>query len=47
MADNSRRHQQYKAPSHLAWNHKQDGLLGEVFDMQHLREQQKQFMKYI
>jgi hypothetical protein len=35
---NSKRTQQWKVPSHLAWNHKPFGIAGEVLDMKKIRE---------
>jgi hypothetical protein len=33
---NSKRQYQWRVPSHLAWNHKTYGILGEVIDVKHM-----------
>ena len=38
MEKNSKRHLQWKLPSFLAWNHKPEGILGEIIDFKRLRE---------
>lgn len=35
---NSARTQQWRVPSSLAWNHKQNGIVGEVVDIKKIRE---------
>lgn len=38
LGRNSARTQQWRIPSHLAWNHKQHGIVGEVVDFQRVRD---------
>ena len=40
IARNSARTQQWRVPSHLAWDHKQYGIFGEVVDFKNVRETQ-------
>lgn len=39
IAKNSRREDNWRTPSMLAWNHKQYGLLGEILDIEKMRSQ--------
>ena len=38
LESNSKRTQQWRLPSHLAWDHKPHGILGEVIDMKKIIE---------
>lgn len=38
IEQNSKRTQQWRIPSHLAWNHKQYGIVSEVIDVKRIRE---------
>lgn len=40
---NWRREDQYKIPSVYAWAHKQDGIMGEIFDMDEIRRKDQMF----
>jgi len=42
----TKREDQWKTPSIYAWNHKQDGLMGEIFDMDEVRSKQEQLSRY-
>lgn len=47
LDENSRRTQHWRVPSHLAWDHKLDGLAGEVIDMKKMRDNLAKIHKYI
>ena len=47
IENNSRRTQQWRVPSHLAWNHKQFGIVGEVIDVKQVIEAQKRIRHYM
>ena len=40
ISRNSARTKQWKIPSHMAWDHKQFGIAGEVLDINRVRETQ-------
>lgn len=40
ISRNSARTQQWRIPSHMAWDHKQFGIAGEVIDFKKVRETQ-------
>lgn len=46
MAKNERRSQQWRIPSHLAWNHKPFGIASEVVDMKRIIENHQKMAKY-
>lgn len=45
--NNSRRNQQWRIPSHLAWTHKPYGIAGEVIDMKKINDTQQKMAKYL
>jgi len=47
LDENSRRTQHWRVPSHLAWDHKPDGLVGEVLDMKKMRDNLAKMHKYL
>ena len=42
----TKREDVYKTPSIFAWNHKQDGLMGELFDMEEIRRKDEELSRY-
>jgi len=36
----------YKTPSIWAWNHKQDGIMGEIYDMDLIRRKNEEMTRY-
>jgi hypothetical protein len=43
LKKNYKREDQYKTPQIWSWEHKPDGLMGEVYDMDAVREKQQRF----
>lgn len=45
MGKNSRREDQWRTPSALAWDHKRHGILGEVVDVERIQRQYERYCR--